>query len=119
MPRDPTEWAVRYLRRRSVDADAESVPDPVPPEAAEYREEFGGSTPLAPDDPAPRLAAAVRALVDAAADGADVRGDEVAAFVEDGRIVVVDEDHGELVDVDRETAALVAFAHALDPEADG
>ncbi|MFB6157728.1 MAG: hypothetical protein ABEJ34_07800 [Haloferacaceae archaeon] len=111
--------AERYLQHRPGDGSDGSVPDGVPPEAADYMDgPSAGAATLSAAERTRRLETAVRALVDALADGdrpSNATTDRAAAFVDGGTAVVVDEDLGELIAVDRGTAALMAFAYGLNP----
>lgn len=121
-----THWADRYLRRKieKVDHDAEEAAMAgFEPEASEYMDD------LAPFDPSDLthehrveyLEGAVHALVDAmeSDDGVaeqDCGVRRAMAFSDDDPVVAVLDGFGELLSLDRETAALVAFAYYLDPE---
>lgn len=111
------DWAERYLDRRPAGGADGSVPDAVPPEAAEYMDDLAaGAGTRSAADRARYLSAAVRALVAVVDEDAPASAvtERAAAFVGEEAVVVVHEDLGELIRVDRGTAALIAFAYALD-----
>jgi hypothetical protein len=117
------DWADQYLADKlegsKSEASAEHGP---PPEASDYMDDLTDAdlTYLHPDNRADHLETAVRALVGALSQEGTVTvadGRPASGFVEDGRVIVTMEGLGEVINVDRETAALLAFAHERDPSA--
>ncbi|MFT4883162.1 MAG: hypothetical protein ACI8U4_000663 [Natronomonas sp.] len=111
------DWADRYLADKlagsTSEASAEHGP---PPEASDYMDDLTDAdlSYVHPDNRADHLETAVRALVDALAREETVTvgdGRPASAFVEDERVIVTMEGLGEVINVDRETAALLAFAY--------
>ncbi|QLD85870.1 hypothetical protein HWV23_09075 [Natronomonas halophila] len=111
------DWADEYLADKlegsKSEASAEHGP---PPEASDYMDDLTDAdlTYVHPDNRADHLETAVRALVRALAQEETVTvtdGRPASAFVEDGRVIVTMEGLGEVINVDHETAALLAFAY--------
>jgi hypothetical protein len=116
------DWADEYLADKlegsKSEASAEHGP---PPEASDYMDDLTDAdlTYVHPDNRADHLETAVRALVRALARDETVTvtvgdGRPASAFVEDGRVIVTMEGLGEVINVDHETAALLAFAYERD-----
>jgi hypothetical protein len=117
-----TDWADSYLEAAlggaTTEASAEHGP---PPEAADYMDDLTDAdlSYLHPDSRADHLETAVDALVqalegDGVAESAR-HGRPAAAYRDEERVVVMMEGLGEIINLDRETAALVAFAAGLAP----
>lgn len=118
---DPArELTDRYLEEKleaPSEASAEYGP---PPEATDYMEDLTDAdfSYVHPDNRKEYLETAVRALVsELTGDDGDqgLHGHPASAFREDGRVVVLMEGFGEIINVDRETATLLAFAYMLEP----
>ncbi|WP_226480315.1 hypothetical protein [Natrinema amylolyticum] len=120
-----TDWADRYLERKLNapvhDDDAAALG--FEPEASEYMDDLStfDLADLSRDRRIESLEATVRALVDAmeSEDGvADRRCGirRAVAYSDDEPIVGLIDGLGEVISLDRETAALVAFAYHLEPD---
>lgn len=116
------DWADRYLtdRREGERSEASAEHGP-PPEAADYMDALTDAdlSYLHPDSRAEHLETAVHALVrsmegDGVAE-ASLHGRPAAAYRDEKRVVVTMDGLGEIIDVDRETAALLAFAYGVEP----
>lgn len=123
--RSEPDWADDYLRRKSDDADEADVDPIVPPESASFMDDLSylDLSNVGPQDRGELLERAVDVLVEAmtSEDGVAERihnGRSVAAFDDGESVVVVIDGFGEAINVDRATAALVAFARRLGPRED-
>ena len=122
----PTHWANRYLERKidAIDHDAAAAAAAgFEPEASEYMDDLAAfdAADLAPEHRVAYLEATVHAVV-AAMEGEDDVAERdcgvrrAVAYGSDDPIVGVLDGFGELVSLDRETAALLAFAYHLEPK---
>ncbi|MDF9744369.1 hypothetical protein [Natrinema salsiterrestre] len=121
-----THWADRYLQRKlnATSSDYEEAATlGYEPEASEYMD--GLSTfdlsHLSRERRLEYLEATVRALVEAMESGNGVADRHcgirrAVAYSDDEPIVGLIDGFGEVVSLDRETAALLAFAYHLEPE---
>ena len=122
----PTHWANRYLERKidALDRDATGAAAAgFEPEASEYMDDLAAfdAADLAPEHRVAYLEATVRAVVAAMENEENVAERDcgvrrAVAYGSDDPIVGVLEGFGELISLDRETAALLAFAYHLEPE---
>jgi hypothetical protein len=112
-----SEWADRYLADKLAGAKSEASAEyGPPPEASDYMDDLTDAdlTYVHPNNRADHLETAIRALVDALARGETAtvgNGRPASGFVADERVIVTMEGLGEVINVDRETAALLAFAY--------
>lgn len=120
---EQTERADRYLGRKIDAFDREEAATlGFAPEASEYMDDLSSFelSDLPRERRTEYLEAAVRALLDAMdGDGVADRSCGVrraVAFGDDEPVVAVIDGFGEVISLDRETAALVAFAAGLEPE---
>jgi hypothetical protein len=121
------DWADHYFQEKFGDADDAAVDPVVPPESAAFMDDLSylDLSHVLPENRGKHLELAVSALVSAMAsdDGVAERnrhGRSVAAFSNEESVVVVVDGFGEVISVDRMTAALIAFAYHLRPrETDG
>jgi hypothetical protein len=117
------DWADEYLADKLEGAKSEaSAEHGPPPEASDYMDDLTDAdlTYVHPDNRADYLETAVRALVGALSERETVTvtdGRPASAFVEDGRVIVTMEGLGEVINVDHETAALLAFSYERDSSA--
>lgn len=121
-----TDWADRYLQRRlnatSTDYE-ETATLGYEPEASEYMDGLSAFdlSHLSRERRIEYLEATVHALVDAM-ESDDAVADRhcgirrAVAYSDDEPIVGLIDGFGEVVSLDRETAALLAFAYHLEPE---
>lgn len=116
------KWTNRYLEEKLEGRSEVSAERGPPPEAASYMDDLTDAdfSYLHPNNRKKHLETAVYALVSALADDDGVaewnlHGRAASAFRDDEHVVVVMRGLGEIIDVDLETAALLAFAYTLDP----
>ena len=120
--RSASDWADRYLRHKLGNADEASVDPIAPPESAAFMDDLSyiELSNLQPENRSDHLETAVYALAcamvseDAVAER-NLYGRSAAAFRSDESVVVVIDGLGEVISVDRKTAALLAFAYRLQP----
>lgn len=117
-----TDWADQYIRRKLGDADDANVDPIIPPESAAFMDDlsYRDLSDVLPEDRNEHLEMAVHTLVCAMEneDGIaerDGTGRSVSAFSDDESVIAVIDGFGEVISVDRTTAALIAFAYRLDP----
>lgn len=121
-----TDWADRYLQRK-LNATSSDYEDTAAlgfePEASEYMDGLSAFdlSHLSRERRVEYLEATVHALVDAmesdegvAAQHCGIR--RAVAYSDDEPVVGLIDGFGEVVSLDRETAALLAFAYHLEPE---
>lgn len=116
-----SDWADQYIRQKFGDADEAAVDPVVPPESAAFMDDLSylDLSHVLPENRSKHLEMAVHALVRAMMSNDGVaeqnrHGRSVAAFSDDESVVVID-GFGEVINVDRMTAALIAFAYQLEP----
>lgn len=121
--RSGRDWADDYLRHKLSDADEAAVDPVVPPESAAFMDDLSylNLSHVLPENRSKHLEMAVHALVRAMVSDDGVaeqnrHGRSVAAFSDDESVVAVVDGFGEVISVDRMTAALIAFAYHLEPE---
>lgn len=123
-PDADSDWADRYLQDRLEGAKSEaSAEHGPPPEASDYMDDLTDAdlSYLHPANRRAHLETALDALARAMeAEGvaeSALHGRPAAAFHEGDRVVVTMEGLGEIINVDHETAALLAFAFEREPTA--
>lgn len=117
-----SDWADHYFQQKFGDTDDAAVDPVVPPESAAFMDDLSylDLSHVLPENRGKHLEMAVSALVSAMAsdDGVAKRnrhGRSTAAFSDEESVVVVVDGLGEVISVDRMTAALIAFAYHLEP----
>lgn len=120
--RSASDWADRYLRYKLDETDDAAVDPVVPPESAAFVDDLSyiELSNLPTENRSDHLETAVYALPFALAGEEAVaernlHGRSAAAYRDDDRIVVVVDGLGEVISVDRTSAALLTFAYLLRP----
>ena len=125
---EPTDWADRYVRRKigGTEYEPEATALGFAPEASEFMDGLSSFelSHVPRDRRTDYLETALRTLVDAmeADDGVASRSCGVrraVAYGDEEPVVALIDGFGDVISLDRETAALVAFALSLDPESNG